>query len=232
MQFSEQYEVSHRQQRPRSERLPPPGRQRARSPRLRVRPRGGQRHARSVLMPVATAAAVRKQIAQRRPDPIYLIRRRRRRGDVPAGRGPCRRSSRKSFAPSTSSASTHPTVRSPPAAIVEAARLVPMMALASRRDGAARREAAEAETPGQGGRDAAADEGGTVLRRTPMRSRPTLRAPSPQPSWCSSPPTSTAAGGSQAAPEDRDDRRVLGLEGAAGTRAPIRARPRGRQRRW
>ena len=38
----------------------------------------------AVLMPALSVAAVRKQIAQRRPDPIYLIRRRRRRGDVAA----------------------------------------------------------------------------------------------------------------------------------------------------
>ena len=55
MQFREEFDTQPDQRR-RSERLPPPGRQRPRAPRDGVRPRRRQRDARSVLMPVSTVA--------------------------------------------------------------------------------------------------------------------------------------------------------------------------------
>ena len=63
----------HRHDRPGCFRVSRPGRQRARAARLGVRARARERHPRGVLMPSATPAAVRKQVAQGNPDPLYLI---------------------------------------------------------------------------------------------------------------------------------------------------------------
>src|SRR4030095_4722534 len=47
--------------------------ERARTPGHRVCPERHQRHPRGVLMPSATPQAVRKQLAQGKPDPVYVI---------------------------------------------------------------------------------------------------------------------------------------------------------------
>ncbi len=98
-------------------------------------------------MPTSTPAAVRKQITAGKPDPLYLIV-----GDDEA---------EMSHLAADLSGMVEDELRafnveriyasdksSTPAAIVEAARQLPMMAASARRGGPASREAAETQTEG------------------------------------------------------------------------------------
>ena len=153
--------------------------------------------------------------SRRAPRSHLPDRRRRRRGDVAAGGRLSRGSSRTSCARSTSSGSTR-REQGDAASIVEAARTLPMMAT-PRRHRAAGGEAAEAEAARQGGRGTPCGRrrgspghgcarglracAGATHDARPRRVGRRSHAPAVQ-----------------AAAEERDDRRMLGAQGIAGTR--------------